>query len=294
MSRHILLTVSGTGTNMWDTTNPQPAGVASALAANNPSLFYWQPVGNYPAATFPMGPSVQDAEDSLTYLATGVPTGNSTSGASYPGNSLILMGYSQGAIAVSRWLRDVAWKNPQIANRVVGVTTWGNPNRLPGFASGNDFAGWPDPADVDGVVTGGISGPDCMTAADVAPHLLTKVTHFWGEYVNTIGDGNDLYADAPVGANPWTAEAIPGTYETQIYNLVQNATASSLFAFVEDIFRLFGAGLFTQTLGILEAILNGGMFAVAGSNAAHYTYDTAPIYNFISLLGSETAPWGPF
>ena len=65
------------------------------------------------------------------------------------------------------------------------------------------------PANVDGVVTGGISGPACMTAADVAPHLLTPVTHFWADFVNTIGNGNDIYADAPVGPNPWTAGAGP-------------------------------------------------------------------------------------
>jgi hypothetical protein len=278
---------------MWDTTNPQPAGVAQALAATFPDLFYWQPVGNYPAATFPMGPSVQDAVDSLTQLATGNPTGGSTGGPSFPQNSLMLLGYSQGAIAVCNFLRQVAWPNPPIASRIAAVAVWGNPNRLPGFASGNDFAGWPEPKQVDGVVTGGISGPACMTAADVKPHLAAQVTHFFGDWVNTVGQGNDLYADCPVGTNPWTAEAAPGQLETLIYNIVQNASVSNLFQIVLEVMKLVQAPI-AQIIAIVEAILNGGMFLSAGANAAHYTYDTSSIYNFLALCGHQTQAWGPF
>ena len=60
MMPHIVMTVSGSNVDMWNTASPQPAGVASALAAAFPDLFYWQPVGNYPASVFPMGPSVDD------------------------------------------------------------------------------------------------------------------------------------------------------------------------------------------------------------------------------------------
>jgi hypothetical protein len=291
MPRHILLTVSGTGTNMWDTTNPQPAGVAQALAAAFPDLFYWQPVGNYPASVFPMGPSAQDGVDSLTQLSTGTPTGLSVAGPSYQDNSLVLLGYSQGAISVCNFLRQVAWPNPQIANRIVAVAVWGNPCRLPGFASGNEFAGWPLPGPVDGVTSGGISGPACMTAADVAPHLLTPVTHFFGDFVNTVGVGKDLYADAPWW-NGNTATAGPGMFETQIYDIVQNASAANLFAIVLDVLKLVSAPIPT-IISITEAILNGGMFAAAGQNAAHFTYNTAPIFNFLALAGHQTAPWGP-
>jgi len=68
--------------------------------------------------------------------------------------------------------------------------------------------------------------------------LLTPVRHFWGDFVNTIGVGNDLYADAPIGPNPWTAEAGPGVIETQIYNIVQNATSSNIFAILRDALKL--------------------------------------------------------
>jgi hypothetical protein len=275
---------------MWDTSGAQPAGVAAALAQARPDLFFWQPVGNYPAATINMGASVKDAVDSLTQLTTGVPTGNSTGGPSYPQNSLILLGYSQGAIAVCHFLRDVAWKNPQLAQRILAVGVWGNPCRLAGFASGNQFSGWPMPGNVDGVPSGGIAGPDCMTQADLKPRLVNPVTHFFGDWVNTVGQGNDLYADAP-----WwngVTQGVAGEYETQIYNLIQSANITNLFALAMDIFRLVGPTMFGQVLGIAEAILNGGMFAAAGPNAAHYTYDTSQVFNFIHLCGVNTPPWG--
>ena len=79
---HILMTVSGSNVDMWNTASPQPAGVAAALAAAFPDLFYWQPVGNYPASVFPMGPSVDDGVAELNRLCTQV---NPPAGApSYP------------------------------------------------------------------------------------------------------------------------------------------------------------------------------------------------------------------
>ncbi|OBA72615.1 hypothetical protein A5641_08110 [Mycobacterium sp. 1554424.7] len=290
MMPHIVMTVSGTGVDMWNTAPPQPAGVAAALAAASPDLFYWQPVGNYPASVFPMGPSVDAGVAELNRLCTQI---NPPDGApSYPENSIILLGYSQGAIVVCQFLHTIAWLNPQIANRIVAVGVWGNPLRLPGFASGNQFAGWPMPANVDGVVTGGVAGPACMRPEDVAPHLLTPVRHFWGDFVNTIGVGNDIYTDAPVGPDPWTAEAGPGVIETQIYNIVQNANSPNIFAILRDALKLVNpATSVEEIIYITEAIYNGGMFWAAGPNASHYTYDTTPVYNFIALAGQETQPF---
>jgi hypothetical protein len=126
------------------------------------------------------------------------------------------------------------------------------------------------PANVDGVVTGGISGPDCMTAADVASHLLTPVTHFWGDFVNTIGDGNDVYADAPVDPNPWTAEAGPGVIET--------------FAILRDAVKLVNPRTSVdEIISITEAIVNGGMFL-----AAVPTRRTTPTTRHRSITSS---PW---
>ena len=40
----------------------------------------------------------------------------------------------------------------------------------------NDFAGWPDPAEVDGVVTGGIAGPDDLKPSVHVPVSKTVST----------------------------------------------------------------------------------------------------------------------
>jgi hypothetical protein len=308
VSHHIVFTVSGTGTNMTDTTTPQPALVGSNLAAADPDLFLWQPVGDYPAATFPMGPSVLDGINSLIYMTTGdpVPGSNTTvPGPTYPENSIILLGYSQGAIVVCAFVQWCFANNRQdILERLVAVGVWGNPCRLPGFASGNEFAGWPLPGTVDGYITGGISGPGTtnlpagagvMTLEQVQPQLATEVTHYWGDFVNTIGDGNDLYADCPTGPSPVTldGEAIPGSAETLIYEIIQGIGTEDLPELELQLTRLFGTEPLPELLGITEAIINGGLFLIRGANAAHYTYDTTPIQSFIALAGSQTAPWGP-
>jgi len=282
MSRHILITAQGTGVNMWDTATPQPFGVAQLLAQRFPNLFFAQPLGNYPAAMFPMGSSVTDGVNEMIRQTTIV----------YPNNSVGLLGYSQGAMVVCQFIQWCYANNrTDILSRIVFVVVWGNPQRLAGFASGNVFAGWPMPANVDGLPSGGIAGPKCMAAAQLLPHLSRTPQLFWGDFVNTIGKGNDLYADAPW----WNGAAAPspGLYETQIFNLVQSASVNNLFAFVLDIMKLFGPELFEQVWSIFEAILNGGMFAAAGPTAAHYTYNTYPIYEYALQAGQATAPWGP-
>jgi hypothetical protein len=113
-----------------------------------------------------------------------------------------------------------------------------------------------------------------------------------------------LYADAPVGppsgspaglnistsGPPWVNEPPAGTYETQIYNIVQQWWPN-VIAIAKDIFKLFGPDLFEDLMGIADAIINGGMFAAAGPNASHYTYDITPIINFIGQAAAETPPF---
>ena len=128
--------------------------------------------------------------------------------------------------------------------------------------------------------------------ADVASHLLTPVTHFWGDFVNTIGVGNDIYADAPVGPNPWTAEAGPGVDRDTDLQHRPKCNSPNIFAILRDAVKLVNPKTSIQEIiSITEAIVNGGMFLAAGPNAAHYTYDTTPIYNFIALAGQETPPF---
>jgi hypothetical protein len=269
-----ILTWQGTGVDMW---TGFPAQTAQAAQNAYPNVFFWQPVGNWPASAFPMGPSVDAGVAEGQRLLTQVHTSG----------PIVLIGYSQGAICASHLWRDVIL-NPAGAchnrvNDVIAAVTWGNPCRAPGVANGNAFAGWPMPAEVDGVDTGGIAGPDDLTPA--------QTPAFWYDFVNTLAGPNndDLYTDCPVGPTPATDEAGPGDIETQIYNIVQQATAPDIFAIVSDVLSLVGPLMLTEVLSITEAIVNGGLFLAAGSNAAHYTYDIAPAIAYLQKVGANLA-----
>jgi hypothetical protein len=288
MSHHIVFSVAGTGSDLFNTAAPQPAAVGSQLEADHPDLFKWQPVGDYPAATFPMGPSVTQGVQSLIYLITGetYPGFQVTPGPTYRGNSIMLLGYSQGAMVVCQFVQwCYQFNRMDILSRLVAVAVWGNPQRLAGWASGNQFAGWPMPGKIDGSVTGGIAqgvnadGPVNMTLSQMRPRLATPVTHFWCDLVNTNSadtGATELYANCPQGG--------AGAVEQTIFNIVQAFTLADAMAFL---------GNFVQPVADVEAIINGFEFLGAGGNADHYTYDTAPAYNFLSLAGRATPPFGP-
>jgi hypothetical protein len=83
-----------------------------------------------------------------------------------------------------------------------------------------------------------------------------------------------------------TNEAGPGAIETQIYNIVQQATGPDIFAIIADVLKLVGPSKFVEVLSITEAIVNGGLFLAAGSKAAHYTYDIAPAITYLQQVGA--------
>jgi hypothetical protein len=261
-----ILTAQGTGADMW--TGP-PADAARAVVAANPKAAFWQPIGNYPAAVFPMGQSVRAGVEEGQRLLTDV----------YPTGPIILIGYSQGALVTSKLYRDVILNGP-LAHRktdVLAAVTYGNPMRAPGVARGNVAAGWPMPSQVDGRVTGGIAGPDDLTAEQTPAN--------WYDYVGVGSDGGatELYANAPVGANPKSGEDGPGLIETQIYNIVQQATVSDVLAIAADVAKILIHPI-SEIVSIVEALVNGGLFAAAGPNADHDTYDIAPSVNYLNTI----------
>lgn len=219
----------------------------------------WYPI-NYPAALFPMAPSVQAGREALVGAIRSAP------------GTVVLCGYSQGAIVTGVvWSQDILAPTGVLHDRlgdVAAVFNFGDPLRCPGIANGNLLAGIPLPVDLDGVVTGGIAGP-----ADLTPEQTPAFFYSFAL------DG-DLYASAPVGPDPWTAEAPAGRVETSIYNVVQQATVIDVAAVAADLLT---------PVATVEAIINGLTFAAAGANAPHFRYGpfVPTVANQIRLLAAQ-------
>lgn len=236
------------------------------LAPPPPPPVFWAPAA-YPAAVFPMKKSVQAGVVSVDAQVLQWHE---------PGQQLFVGGYSQGAIVVGLWyLTYVLPENgirhdrlPDLARG--GVINFGDPLRAPGIANGNKVLGFAMPKKLNGVTTGGIGGPTVLTPAE---------TPDW--YLSCALDG-DLYAAAPIGDNPWTAEAGVGKVETGIYNAVESGSILDFLKIALDV----GAPIST-----VKAIYNGLKFASAGMNAPHWQYGpfVGPAINWI-LDRVENAP----
>lgn len=260
-NRPMLLTVNGTGVS-----DPFGSGfdadVGRAFAVNpwadiannidglppNPlPPVYWQPTG-YPAAVFPMNPSVQAGVAEAIrliklYHKIGMP--------------LFLSGYSQGAIVIAilimmHILPETGELHDRLADFMLGgAIQFGDPMRCPGIAHGNEAFGFAAPGLVNGVTSGGIAGP-----------LVMHPTETTDNYLSCALDG-DLYAAAPIGDDPWKHEAGPGKVETGIYNFVETGSVIDFLKIALDI----GAPIST-----IKAIYNGLKFASQGMNAPHWQY----------------------
>jgi hypothetical protein len=270
MAKPMFLSVNGTsvpdpfgpgfsgdiGRALSDPWNDIFAQFAGSQFANK---WYWQPIG-YPAAMFPMGPSQKAAQAELSRQITL----REMDGSCPVGTPIALSGYSQGAIATGQFWRDFilnpAGPHHNRKDDVVGIIQFGDPLRSPGIARGNEVAGLPMPSMLDGQVTGGIAGPGCLTPEQTPDFLLSCAL-----------DG-DLYASAPVGLNPWNAEAEVGILETRIYNFVVDGTWQTFLANVEDLADLFKMPVAT-VMAAGQAIFNGMSFFVQGTNAPHWHYE---------------------
>lgn len=282
MGTPLFISVNGTGV-------PDPWGPGFSgdigRALNNPwndpvavqfwgeqfaDVFDWQPIG-YPAAVFPMNPSVNAGVLEVSNQVT-----RHESIDCPPGTTLALSGYSQGAIVTGTFWRDyVLNPNGLHHNRINdiavggGIVNFGDPLRTPGIAHGNEIAGQPAPAKLDGVVTGGIAGPGDLTAVQTPDFLASCAL-----------DG-DLYAAAPVGppsgiaqpgGAPWTNEPLVGQVETRIYNFVETGSLlGGILSIAKGISQELEYPL-SNTLALCYAIFNGLKFASAGTSAPHWEY----------------------
>jgi hypothetical protein len=230
----------------------------------------WQPVG-YPAAVFPMAPSVTAGVVEVSRLVTLY----EQNGICPPGTPLAISGYSQGALVTNTFWRDYVLKdgsphhNRKDDLAAGGIINFGDPMRCPGIAHGNEVAGFPMPTHLDGVVTGGIAGPGCLKPEETPSFLLSCAL-----------DG-DLYAAAPVGpptgeatdtSAPFVNEPLVGQVETRIYNFIESGSlAQGFMAIVKGIAQELGYPL-SNTIALFQAISNGLKFASAGVAAPHWQY----------------------
>lgn len=207
----------------------------------------------YPAAAFPMGPSVRTGIANTLEVLRDVPRGK-----------LALMGYSEGALVMNHVWRDHI-VNPSgqlhyLLPDVVAIVLFGDPMRAPGICNGNLRAGFPVPRPVDGFTTGGIAGPDNLRPEQTPAFLMS------------CNNDGDLYGAAPVGESPWTQQTGVGHDETLIYNLVQDFDGRNVLAFVQEAMAIlgvsFGSVAPAQTPGNASAISLGNTTSIAGLDLA--------------------------
>lgn len=283
MTQPVLITVNGTGVpdpfgpgfagdvGRGFAANPWQALQSDIAGVNYSTLLDWQPIG-YPAAVFPMGASVAAGRAEVNRQISLRPKGT----------PIAMSGYSQGAVVTGKvWRDDILSPAGQHHDRladVIGIIQFGDPLRCPGIARGNIIAGMSMPKTLDGQITGGIGGPECLTP-DQTPDF----------YLSCALDG-DLYACAPVGAHPWNREPSVGVMETRIYQIIMLNSPMSLMGIVNTIMDEFNQPIQT-TIGVVEAILNGLTFATQGTNAAHWQYQSfvPAMIDWLNIRANSTA-----
>ncbi|QAU06448.1 lysin B [Mycobacterium phage KiSi] len=119
MSKPVLLTAQGTGVDMW-------TGYPADLARRMEDLYYFQPIGKYPAKTFPMGASAKIGVDegvSLVLQHEAKPSREVPDGYG-------LCGYSQGGWVVSDLLDEFrTGRLKHVEHKLMAGSTFGNPRR---------------------------------------------------------------------------------------------------------------------------------------------------------------------
>ncbi len=256
--KHTIYNLCGTG-GKWD----QDFTATICSAVNGPH-YYWQGV-SYPAATFPMGPSVKAGVEELVRLISERP------------GTFAIMGYSQGAIVTCKVWRDEIM-NPagRLHDRkhdIFAHVTFGNPLRCPGTANGNGLMGWPLPEQEFGHLTGGIAGPDDLTPWQTMPWHMD------------FAKNGDLFATCPTGPDPWANEAPPGEHQTSIYKLVQGELAGD-----ESILQQVGEILtdpFGEMVPLIVALIDGMQFL--GNQGAHGYDECRPkTIEWLNHMGATT------
>ena len=238
-TRPMLFTVCGTGVPWW--IGPD-ADVARAVEGR----WKWQPVG-YPAAPFPMNPSVQAGRLELIRLFELHRNRIEKYGAG-------LIGFSQGAIVICEtWLDDIFAENGRLRwakGSILKAATFGSPMREAGKV-------WADAG----------AAPASITSHGIADRLMVNTPTWWRDYAHT----GDLYAEV---------EGDAGEFKTAIYKVIMGARImqgpDSILAQVLELTQAPA----TEAIAAMQALLKAGMFFVRGTGP-HLNYDTRPAINHL-------------
>lgn len=240
------------------------SGVVGGLANVADGLWASPGVG-YPAKTTPMWPSLQIGRANLGAAVNQYANDYHKRYGTYDGLVIIGSAWSQGVMAWLQWFfNDVlppTGAHHYLLPYIYRIYCFGDPFRCPGIAHGNELAGMPMPGKVDGQVTGGIAGP-----LDYTPDQANLKAPDGNWLIYSFVNPNDLYADAPCGADPWHGEPSVGEVEYLFFKIV-------MYERWQDYLRL--ATLLGKPVGDIEALVNTAEFFGAGQNAGHYTYGDA-------------------
>ncbi|MCG7607066.1 PE-PPE domain-containing protein [Mycobacterium sp. CnD-18-1] len=223
----VIFTVAGTGAN-WDATYPY-----DLARWQDQERVVLQPIG-YPAAMFPMGPSVNEGIDELVRQMAIHLDGNDL--------NFILIGYSQGALVTSKVLqRMMGGDLARYLDRCIAGVTFGNPCRERGH-----YVGVNNP---------GGQGLD--------PNPLKNTPTWWYDYA-TVGD---IYADGPGNDDHEAAE-----HMTAIFQAVQGHLLTGQDNLFEQVVELF-LNPFREAPAAMKAIASGiGFFTANPPTAPHIEY----------------------
>lgn len=238
----VLITAQGTGVDMW--TGP-PADTARELERRK--LCTWQPLGNWPAATFPMWPSitqgVAEGEKQIRFWAGD------------RGQDIWLAGYSQGAIVTSLlWKYSLAPGGPlaDLRHKVTKAVTWGNPMREAGRFRG-DGADWDARPDTGGAMV----------------DRLENTPSWWVDFAHKA----DLYTDCEMDDE--------GEYKRAICKIVMG---NQWWAGQDNIFEQIGelfAHPFVEVWAMAKAIWDAGLFFAHGTGP-HVDYNVGPAIDYLA------------
>ncbi|AAN16870.1 lysin B [Mycobacterium phage ArcherS7] len=245
-NRPVLFTVCGTGVPWW-------VGPDAETARQVEDLYRWQPVG-YPAAPFPMGPSIEAGKAELRAQINRMEPGFELR-KQVERNGMVLAGYSQGAIVTSEvWEDDIRTSGPIVGwakDHVLKAVAWGNPNREQGKA-------YPDAgAPLAAADSAGITG-----------RLMTDTPDWWRNYAHQ----GDLY----------TATR-PGESREDKVAIWQIVRGTNILSGPDSLLRQFleiAEAPVPNAIAAFQAFMDAGLFFVKGTRP-HTNYHIGAAVDYL-------------